>query len=184
MRSLAISWGAGQWEASCPLACSRRLLLARAQGRMNCQSQLMYFRVHDALQVPHSQTVWSLAVPRQLGRCRYSLAETHTTPFLRRALLTLPYYKNVDVEQLAKDKGLARLVQWFQVSITSPGKAMSVAADLQHWHVRAGTALSVQRDSFCFEQFIGYTNARHHSCPVLVSKAGVLSGSQRRPNSG
>jgi len=54
-----------------------------------------------------------------MGCCRYSLAETHTTPFLRRALVTLPYFKKVDIEQLAKDKGHTRLLQWFQVSIKS-----------------------------------------------------------------
>ena len=91
----------------------------------------------------------ALWVLRQRGGCRYSLAETHTTPFLRRALLTLPHYKKVDVEQLARDKGLTRLLQWFQVSLAPPGGAISVAADLQHWHVLAGMALfaSLQRDS-------------------------------------
>ncbi len=57
-----------------------------------------------------------------MGCCRYSLAETHTTPFLRRALVTLPYFKKVDIEQLAKDKGHTRLLQWFQVSIKSPSR--------------------------------------------------------------
>ena len=56
-------------------------------------------------------------VLRQLGWRRYSLAETHTTPFLRRALLTLSYYKKVDIEQLAKEKGHTRLLQWFQVRL-------------------------------------------------------------------
>ena len=48
-------------------------------------------------------------------RCRYSIAETLTTPFLRRALVTLPYYKKVDPQQIAKEKGLKRILQWFQV---------------------------------------------------------------------
>lgn len=54
---------------------------------------------------------------------RYSLAETLTTPFLRRALVTLPYYKKVDPQQIAKDKGLDRILQWFQVCITCSGSS-------------------------------------------------------------
>ena len=74
--------------------------------------------------------LWILVLT-QLGCCRYSLAETHTTPFLRRALLTLPYYKKVDVQQLAKEKGLTRLLQWFQVRLALPLCAMSMALDVQ-----------------------------------------------------
>lgn len=48
---------------------------------------------------------------------RYSIAETLTTPFLKRALVTLPYYKKVDPQHIAKEKGLKRIVQWFQASM-------------------------------------------------------------------
>ena len=47
---------------------------------------------------------------------RYSYAETVTTPFLRRALVTLPHFKRVDPLEIAKSKGLNRLVDWIQVS--------------------------------------------------------------------
>ncbi len=47
---------------------------------------------------------------------RYSFAETVTTPFVRRALVTLPHFKGVDPLEIAKSKGLDRLVAWIQVS--------------------------------------------------------------------
>ncbi|KAK9917722.1 hypothetical protein WJX75_007518 [Coccomyxa subellipsoidea] len=48
---------------------------------------------------------------------RYSYAETVTTPFLRRALVTLPHFKRVDPLEIAKSKGLDRLVDWIQASL-------------------------------------------------------------------
>lgn len=46
---------------------------------------------------------------------RYSFAETATTPFLRRSLVTLPHFKKVDPRQIIKDKGLDRIGAWIQV---------------------------------------------------------------------
>ena len=61
-------------------------------------------------------------------RCRYSIAETLTTPFLKRALVTLPYYKKVDPQHIAKEKGLKRILQWFQVRCEPIGKhALNIA---------------------------------------------------------
>ncbi|EIE18172.1 glutathione S-transferase [Coccomyxa subellipsoidea C-169] len=48
---------------------------------------------------------------------RYSFAETVTTPFVRRALVTLPHFKGVDPLEIAKSKGLDRLVAWIQASM-------------------------------------------------------------------
>lgn len=46
---------------------------------------------------------------------RYSFAETVTTPFLRRSLVTLPYFKKVDPCEIIKQKGLDRIGAWIQV---------------------------------------------------------------------
>ena len=66
-------------------------------------------------------------------RCRYSIAETLTTPFLKRALVTLPYYKKVDPQHIAKEKGLKRIVQWFQVQCELIAKH---ALDVATWIVQ------------------------------------------------
>ena len=50
-----------------------------------------------------------------LPPCRYSYAETVTTPFVRRALVTLRHFKGVDPAALAHEKGLDRLSAWFTV---------------------------------------------------------------------
>ena len=50
--------------------------------------------------------------------CRYSYAETVTTPFVRRALVTLPHYKGVDPAAIAHEKGLDRLSAWFTVRLS------------------------------------------------------------------
>ena len=50
-----------------------------------------------------------------LGSPRYSYAETVTTPFVRRALVTLPHFKGVDPAAIAREKGLDRLSAWFTV---------------------------------------------------------------------
>ena len=63
-------------------------------------------------------------------RCRYSIAETLTTPFLKRALVTLPYYKKVDPQHIAKEKGLKRILQWFQVHCEPRAKH---ALDIATW---------------------------------------------------
>ncbi|BDA48821.1 probable glutathione S-transferase U26 [Coccomyxa sp. Obi] len=47
----------------------------------------------------------------------YSYAETVTTPFLRRAQVTLPHFKGVDPLEIAKSKGLDRLVDWMKASL-------------------------------------------------------------------
>jgi hypothetical protein len=46
---------------------------------------------------------------------RYSFAETATTPFLRRSLMTLPHFKKVDPAAMVKEKGLERIRAWIQV---------------------------------------------------------------------
>ena len=50
----------------------------------------------------------------------YSYAETVTTPFVRRALVTLPHFKGVDPAAIAKEKGLERLSAWFKVGPLPP----------------------------------------------------------------
>ena len=50
----------------------------------------------------------------------YSYAETVSTPFLRRALVTLPHFKGVDPLEIAKSKGLDRLVDWMKVGWPHP----------------------------------------------------------------
>ena len=46
---------------------------------------------------------------------RYSFAETVTTPFLRRSLVTLPYFKKVDPREIVKERGFTRIDSWIKV---------------------------------------------------------------------
>jgi len=48
----------------------------------------------------------------------YSAAETLTTPFLARSLVSLPATRDVDVLAIAEEKGLDRFVRWVKVGRT------------------------------------------------------------------
>ncbi len=45
----------------------------------------------------------------------YSAAETLTTPFLARSLVSLPATRDIDVLAIAEEKGLDRFVRWVKV---------------------------------------------------------------------
>lgn len=50
----------------------------------------------------------------------YSFAETATTPFLRRYLLALPRFRDVDLKGIMDKEGLSRLQKWTQASMDRP----------------------------------------------------------------
>ena len=102
-------------------------------------------------------------------RCRYSIAETLTTPFLKRALVTLPYYKEVDPQHIAKEKGLKRILQWFQVHCEPIAKhALNVAT----WIIQGYRAHCVKAMKICLllvQDHLGPPMPGMH-CGVVISQ--------------
>jgi glutathione S-transferase len=55
----------------------------------------------------------------------YSLAEVSCTPFVARMVQVLPEWREVDVMQLCKDKGLSRMVSWMEACLQRPSARLT-----------------------------------------------------------
>jgi len=63
----------------------------------------------------------------ELVHCRYSAAETITTPSLRRSLVALPALRDFDVWAAIKADKLDRLEAWIKVRAALPYRPLSHA---------------------------------------------------------
>ena len=70
----------------------------------------------------------------------YSAAETLTTPFLARSLVSLPATRDVDVLAIAEEKGLDRFVRWVKVRRT-PLPLCCVYAKAEIWFYKCTIGL-------------------------------------------
>lgn len=76
----------------------------------------------------------------------YSAAETLTTPWLARALVTLPAVRDIDVLAIAEEKGLDRFSRWVKVCL---GRRPMLDVPLQRYGVQSTNRHILSDIAYC-----------------------------------